>query len=289
MVNFISVFNSMISTLLALIFIPLSGLTYGIDAISFFSRPDTARVNVAGIGAYFRSQGITYDGEYFYFSSRSTLIKTRDDGRTAVQSNLSAIPDELRKDFGIKHIGGISYYGGKIYAGLEDSKVFEHPIIGVFDAATLELEAYYPLDERDESGELLIKKGVPWVAVNPETGLLYCADHNKEPGSLFVYDTKDNMKIAGEIPLPETVYSIQGGEFYGGALYVATNDETQAVYRIDISTGEAVKVLDRNLTPGSEGEGMTIVVRDGKPVITAIDMGPLFVNAFVREYNMNND
>ena len=246
-------------------------------------------MNVSGIGAYFRSQGITYDGEYYYFSSKSTLIKTKDDARTAVLSNLSAIPDELRNEFGIKHIGGISFYNGKIYAGLEDSKVFEHPVIGVFDAVTLELEAYYPLSEKDENGDLVIRKGVPWVAVNPETGLLYCANHNKEPDKLLIFDTGNNMEKAGEIPLLETVYSIQGGEFYGGKLYVATNDETQAVYCIDTDTGEAVKVLDRNLTPGSAGEGMTIVKRDSGPIITAIDMGPLFVNSFVREYKINKD
>ena len=47
------------------------------------------------------------------------------------------------------------------------------------------------------------------------------------------------------------------------------------------------KLIDRNLTKGSEGEGMTFIERDGKPVLLAIDMGPLFVNAFVREYPFN--
>ena len=78
--------------------------------------------------------------------------------------------------------------------------------------------------------------------------------------------------------------SIQGAEIYDGTLYAATNDETQAIYTINISTGEAVKYFDRNLIGFSEGEGMTVAIKDGKPYIIAIDLGAIFVNTFVREY-----
>ena len=72
---------------------------------------------------------------------------------------------------------------------------------------------------------------------------------------------------------------------YRNLLYAATNDDTQAIYKIDPSTGEVEKLLDRNLTRFSEGEGMTVMMKNGAPVIVAMDMGPLFINAFVREYN----
>lgn len=269
--------NKILSLVFAVVLIPFSILTHGIDLISAGERTDEAKTNVVGIGAYFRSQGLTTDGETLYFSSKTTLIRTESDAKTLVNANYFAIPDEL-KELGIKHIGGLSYYNGYIYAGLEDSKVWDYPIIGVYDADTLELVEYYVMDNE------MITRGIPWVCVNPENGYLYCTDHSKNPTKLLVYDTADKMSFVKEVALEESPYAIQGAEFFDGILYAATNDDTQAVYKITPETGKVEKYLDRNLTSGSEGEGMTFMVKDGTPVIVAMDMGPLFINAFVREY-----
>lgn len=270
-------FSKIISVIFAVFLIPFSALTHGIDLISMGERTDSAKTNVVGIGAYFRSQGITTDGETFYFSSKTTLIRTETDAKTLVNANYFAIPDEL-KELGIKHIGGLSYYNGFIYAGLEDSKVWDYPIVGVFDADTLELVEYYIMDAEK------ITRGLPWVCVDGATGLLYCTDHSKNPTKLLVYDTANGMNFVREVALSESPYAIQGAEVYNGEIYAATNDDTQSVYKINPESGKAEKLFDRNLTSGSEGEGMTFLVKDGKPVIVAMDMGPLFINAFVREY-----
>jgi len=269
--------NKILSIIFAVILIPFSILTHGIDLISAADRTDSKKTNVVGIGAYFRSQGMATDSETLYFSSKTTLIRTEADAKTLINANYFAIPNEL-KDLGIAHIGGMSFYNGKIYAGLEDSKVWDYPIVGVFDSETLELVEYYVLDAE------VITRGLPWVAVNPENGYLYCMDHSKQPTKILVYDTENKMAFVEEVTLSEVVPSIQGAEFYNGTLYAATNDETQAIYKINVSNGVAEKYLDRNLTSGSEGEGMTFMMKDGKPVIVAMDMGPLFINAFVREY-----
>lgn len=272
--------NKLVSVAFAVLLIPFSVLTHGIDLISAGERTDTAKTNIVGVGAYFRSQGITTDGDTLFFSSKTTLIQTEADAKTVINANYSAIPDELAEKYGIKHIGGLSYYNGFIYAGLEDSKVWDYPIVGVYDAGTLELVDYYILDCET------VTRGLPWVCVNPENGLLYCTDHSKQPTKLLVYDTADGMKPAGEIPLSQTVAAIQGSEFYGGIIYAASNDETQAIYTINPSDGSVEKLTDRCLTQFSEGEGMTIMIKGGKPVIIAMDMGPLFINAFVREYDI---
>lgn len=270
--------NKILSFVFAIILIPFSVLTHGIDLISAGERTDEEKTNVVGIGAYFRSQGMTTDGETLYFSSKTTLIRTEDDAKTLVNANYFAIPDEL-KDLGIAHIGGLSYYNGFIYAGLEDSKVWDYPIVGVYDAETLELVDYYIMDAEK------ITRGLPWVCVNPENGYLYCTDHSKNPARFLVYDTANEMAFVKEVALEESPYAIQGAEFYNGMLYAATNDDTQAIYTINPDSGEVEKLLDRNLTSGSEGEGMTFMIKDGAPVIIAMDMGPLFINAFVREYS----
>lgn len=271
--------NKILSLIFAVVLIPFSILTHGIDLISANERTDYEKTNVVGIGAYFRSQGIATDGETLYFSSKTTLIRTESDAKTLINANYFAIPDEL-KELGIAHIGGMSYYNGYIYAGLEDSKVWDYPIVGVFDAVTLELVEYYIMDAE------LITRGMPWVCVNPDNGYLYCTDHSKNPTKLLVYDTANNMNFVKSVALEESPYAIQGAEFLGGELYAATNDDTQAIYKINPDTGATEKVLNRNLTSGSEGEGMTFMIKDGKPVIVAMDMGPLFINAFVREYNL---
>ena len=271
--------NKVLSLFFAVFLLPFTALTNGIDVISAGMRTDEEKTNIVGIGAYFHSQGITSDGETLYFSSKTTLIRTEDDAKTLINANYFAIPDEL-KDLGIAHIGGLSYYNGYIYAGLEDSKVWDYPIVGIYDAESLELVDYYILDAET------ITRGLPWVCVNPDNGYLYCIDHSKNPTKLLVYDTANEMSFVKEVALEESPYAIQGAEFFGGTLYAATNDDTQAIYAINPDSGEVEKVLDRNLTSGSEGEGMTFLTRHNKTVLVAMDMGPLFINAFVREYDI---
>ncbi|MBQ2973801.1 MAG: hypothetical protein IJE19_05545 [Clostridia bacterium] len=271
--------NKVLSLIFAVFLLPFTALTNGIDVISAGMRTDEEKTNIVGIGAYFHSQGITSDGETLYFSSKTTLIRTEDDAKTLINANYFAIPDEL-KDLGIAHIGGLSYYNGYIYAGLEDSKVWDYPIVGIYDAESLELVDYYILDAET------ITRGLPWVCVNPDNGYLYCTDHSKNPTKLLVYDTANEMSFVKEVALEESPYAIQGAEFFGGTLYAATNDDTQAIYAINPDSGEVEKILDRNLTSGSEGEGMTFLTKHNKTVLVAMDMGPLFINAFVREYDM---
>ena len=260
----------------------LSALTLGIDALSAGKRhPEVSKDNVLLIGAAERSQGITTDGKYYYFSSKWGLTKSELDGKTRVKSNPLAIPKKLKDEYGLAHIGGISYSKADncIYAGLEDSKVWEYPVVAVYDADTLKFTGrYYILDKA------LHTRGLPWVAVDNDRGLLITLDHSKKANELIFYDIADNMKYVGSVKLSETVRSIQGAEMYGGMLYAATNDDTQAVYKIDPKSGEVSKYFDRNLTKGSEGEGLTVLETADGAVFHAIDMGPLFINAFIRHY-----
>ncbi len=260
----------------------LSALTLGIDALSAGKRhPEVSKDNVLLIGAAERSQGITTDGKYYYFSSKWGLTKSELDGKTRVKSNPLAIPKKLKDEYGLAHIGGISYSKADncIYAGLEDSKVWDYPVVAVYDADTLKFTGrYYILDKA------LHTRGLPWVTVDNDRGLLITLDHSKKANELIFYDIADNMKYVGSVKLSETVRSIQGAEMYGGMLYAATNDDTQAVYKIDPKSGEVSKYFDRNLTKGSEGEGITVLETADGAVFHAIDMGPLFINAFIRHY-----
>lgn len=272
-----------LSVFLAAIMMPLSLLTSGLDlALKGGSTPADSVDNIAGFSTLLRTQGLTTDGEYFYFSSKTTLVKTSLDGRTLRKANLSAISDELKDEYGIKHIGGISFYDGSIYCGMEDSKVWKSPVIGVFDSETLEMTSFYEADEEQ------VTRGVPWVAVNPSDGVLYLADHSKKPSKLMKYNAKGNMEYLGSVDISESIPSIQGGEFFDGMLYVATNDDTKSIRSIDPVSGECRKIIDRTAHSTGEGEGMTILLRDNEPYIYAFDLGTIFINVFIRSYKLSD-
>jgi hypothetical protein len=58
--------NKILSLIFAVLLIPFTALTHGIDLISAGERTDTEKTNIVGIGAYFHSQGMTSDGETLY-------------------------------------------------------------------------------------------------------------------------------------------------------------------------------------------------------------------------------
>ena len=67
----------------------------------------------------------------------------------------------------------------------------------------------------------------------------------------------------------------QGVWVFGTAANGTTN-----LYDADLKGAAAIVI-------GSEGEGMTFMTKDGETVLIAMDMGPLFINAFVREYTID--
>lgn len=233
--------------------------------------------NILFLGSYTHSQDVATDGESYYFSSRWSLIKTELDGETETLMNINAIPKELKDKFGSAHIGGISYWNGTIYAALEDSKVWDYPIVALYDAATLKFTGeYYHL-----SAELQ-KNGLPWIAVDGDRGVLYSAQRDHSP-AIIVYDL-ETFELIKTVPLSMPVHKIQGGDMYKGLLIVATQDETQAVYSINPVTGAANKCFDQNLPKGGEAEGLTVLETQDGAVFHTLDLGPMFINAYFRHY-----
>ncbi len=270
--------------------LPLTALIFALtgtaELVSVGTRQETVSTQcVYYFDSFERSQGITTDGESFYFSHKYGLLKTGLDGKKVVARNFEGIPAEMTEEYGIKHIGGISYHNGKIYCPLEDSKVWKHPMVLIYDAQTLEFTGeFYHLDAERHS------RGLPWIAVDAGRNLVYTASRDNSH-SLICYSLTDFTYVR-DLPLVEesgdeaTVHKIQGGEVYDGKLYVATNNDTQAVYEINLDTGLTVKLFDRNLTKGSEGEGITVLPMEDGSFLHALDMGPLFVNAYIRHYTL---
>ncbi len=230
--------------------------------------------------ALIRAQGITTDGEHFFFSENYGLIKTELNGLDIVAKNLIAIPKELL-DLGCKHIGGISYYNGRVYVSIEDSKVFEHLYLAMFDAETLELIKYeaVPLEDHEN--------GIPWVAVDKDTGILYSArrDHIT---TLNMYDA-ETLKPIDKFEIDAPVHKVQGAEIHNGVIYMSVSRDDQAIYAANLATGQVQKVISRNLAGETEGEGMTILPTENGAFFHVLDIGDMRINVHLRSYAFDPD
>ncbi len=274
-----------------LLLLPLTALVLVLSGFfelaSAGARPaEVSKTMLLNDQAWEASQGVTTDGESFYFSCKFGLIKTKSDYKTVLARNADAIPQELQA-LGVSHIGGVSYYQGRLYCAAEDSKVFEHPYVLVFDVETLQYtgECFEMEPERHV-------KGLPWVAVDPDSGILYCAarDHATE---LMRYDLK-NGRYLDSLPLVNDdpdfcLHKIQGSEILDGVLYTAANDDGQSIGRVNLATGRAQIILKRNLFPGSEGEGLTVTRAEQGVLLHCLDMSPIFLSAYVRTFLVKAD
>lgn len=245
---------------------------------------------VVGPEALERSQGVTTDGTVWIFSGKHSLVKIAFDNETVLALQRQAIPDALAAQYGSAHIGGISYANGFVYAAIEDSKVWQNPIIALFDGETLAYTGRYALlPGKDSGSDHALTRGVPWVTCDVQNGFFYVAEC-RNADALFAYDL-DTLEYVKTIPLQTAVDRIQGAEMYRGNLYAATNDATRAVYEIDLADGKVEKYFDRIMYQpkridnfGGEGEDITVLPMDDGTVFHALSIGALFIDANLSHY-----
>lgn len=240
--------------------------------------------------ALLMGQGIATDGEYYYTSGAITALKltalakfTFED-MEIVDSHINPLPDECTER-GNDHIGGISVYNGKIYASVEDSEDYLSPCIVVFDCETLE-----PTGEIYDLPNDIFDDGVPWCAVDGETGMLYASKWT-DINSVYVYDIANSMSFVKEIKLSETIHRIQGGEFYKGKLYLSHDIEDNGNFKnilgVDINTGAVEVAAIRDVGGDNiEAEGLTFYPAEDGSVMHVLDYNKV-IGIFVRHYKVN--
>ncbi len=237
--------------------------------------------------AIIMGQGITTDGEYYYTSGTVTgvnftaLSKMDIDTLKVVEKNITPLPS-VCKERGNNHIGGISYYNGKIYAPVEGGDEVPACIV-VFDGETLEAEKVYDLPASD------YPDGVPWCAVDSETGYLY-ASVWAQTKKIHVYDVNDGMKYVKTVELSEPVKRIQGGEFYEGTLYLSKDNNDKGKIRdilsVNVATGEVNLAAERNIgSENFEAEGMTFTEGENGPVLHVLDYNKN-IGIFLHHYDV---
>lgn len=234
--------------------------------------------------AFCATQGITNDGEYYYttgavvalgFSGIQKLdMKT---GEVLLQ-NTDAMPKELKKQ-SFNHLGGCTYFEGKIYVAVEDI-LRKHPCIAVFDAETLEFTGQYKIlgEEIQPGGNL------PWCAADSENRVLYTGI-SRGGDFINVLDI-DTLEFVEKRSIEHTLYRVQGAEYYDGRLYISCNDETRVkhVYSVDPISGKIETVLERKSGTNSvEAEGITICPTDDGAFFHVLDVINSF-NSAIRKY-----
>ena len=281
MVKFINGCNRLFGLLFAALLALTGGLNRAFSGDVYPWRSETSAVLAE---ALLRAQGVTNDGSAWIFSGRAALQRVNIASGKTEAVNLRAIPEALRKAFGVEHIGGISAADGKLYVPMEDSKEWKHPLIAVFDAASLEYTGVYgQLDPARHP------HGVPWVSADAARGVLYTGD-GRNYNEIYMYDMASFAYI-GAIALSEPIVKIQGGEACGGLLYVASNDATRAVYTVDAETGTVTKLFDRILSHsdtignfGGEGEDLTLLPLSDGTFIHTLQTGASFLDVTLRHY-----
>ncbi|MBO5064656.1 MAG: hypothetical protein J6D06_00885 [Clostridia bacterium] len=236
--------------------------------------------------AMYAGQGITTDGEYFYTSGSLTafgvagLAKWDAETLEQLQVNPKAIPEDCREEYESDHIGGISYYNGKIYAAVENEPE-DYSLVITYDAATLQ-----PMDMFEMPNEYL-PDGIPWCAVDAENGYLYCSPFSDV--NYIVACDLETMEFSHLIELSEEITRIQGGEVYEGVLYLSHDDESNddRVLTVDISTGKVDELCTRSLPSlaGNEAEGLTVYPMEDGSLIHILDYDKT-VGVYVRHYKI---
>ncbi len=236
--------------------------------------------------AMYTGQGITTDGEYYYTSGSMTalkmtgLAKWKADDFTLEMSNLDVIPKEYKDKYESNHVGGISYYNGLIYAGVEN-KGKDHPLVVTYDCETLEKVSVYEI-----SNEIL-PNGIPWCAVDADNGYLYCSPF-RDVEKIAAFDI-DTMQFSHYIVLSQGITRIQGGEVYQGKLYLSSDngENTDTVYTVDVISGDTQVFCERTAPglAGNEAEDMTVFPMSDGSFVHIIDYDKT-VGIYIRHYGV---
>ena len=242
--------------------------------------------------ALLAGQGIATDGEYYYTSGSiaaldfTALAKFTVDDIEMVDSHINPLPKSCSKR-GDDHIGGISVYNGKIYASVEDSDDYIYPCIVVFDCETLE-----PTGEIYDLPCEIYDDGVPWCAVDSETGYLYASKWN-DIDKIYVYDVNNSMRFIKEIKLNgiAPIHRIQGGEFYNGTLYLSNdiedNGNNKNILSVDVESGKVEVAAVRDMGGDNiEAEGLTFLPSEDGSVMHVLDYNRV-IGVFVHHYKID--
>ncbi|WP_266734366.1 hypothetical protein [Streptomyces sp. NBC_00378] len=216
-----------------------------------------------GFNALERGQGVATDGMYFYYAGPGGMVKATVANDSEVASSAFPIPLELSRKYGSDHIGDVEYYGGYVVAPIEDGDGYQHPLLALYKASDLSYTGRYvqlPLEQ--------MPGGVPWVAVDAASGLLYTAPWTQDAAQgtnrLVAYSLDDLLTLPAGSALPvvktvtlsQPLSRIQGAAMWQGRLYASVDDSAKSVYSIDTVSGGVSYEFHQDVEAGDEVQGL---------------------------------
>jgi hypothetical protein len=188
-------------------------------------------------------QGVARVDDGWIFSLNDGLFRT-DNLLVRTQEVRPAIPPEWKAK-GFDHLGDIDVAGDVVYAPLEQPEYAKkQQVMLMYDAATLTYQSAVEVSQQHNS----------FVTVDAETGIAYSMD---EFGGqqLLRYDVTSGWTPLPPLAMSRFVDRVQGGDVYGGAVWLSTDDASEGVYRVDLAGG-AVDALGSIGHADGEGEGI---------------------------------
>jgi hypothetical protein len=204
-------------------------------------------------------QGLAQVDDGWIFSVNNGLFRT-DRARAQTAKLVPAIPAAW-SGRGFDHIGDIDVAGGVLYVPLEQPDYERgRQAMLTYDARTL---AY-------EEGRDVAQHHNSFVTVDPATDIAYSMDQFGDD-ALVRYDVGDGWRALAPLRMSQFVDRVQGGDVHDGAVWLSTDDATEGVYRVDLTTGR-VDVLGSIGHVDGEGEGIDAVPSpDGDLHVLSID------------------
>jgi hypothetical protein len=198
-------------------------------------------------------QGVARYGSGWIFSGTAGLWRTDDDLRTRA-ANPSAIPADLRAR-GYRSLGDIDVAGVYVYAALEqpDARRNEQ-VVARFHADTLEFVDGVTLSQHEN----------PFVAVDARSGTAFTIDR-RASDELLRYDLGGlRWRPLPPVTLDRRVENVEGVDLGEGYAYLSTAGSNRSLYRVDLGSGEVVRLGEDGAT-GAGGEGIDVTpLGDGR-------------------------
>jgi hypothetical protein len=196
------------------------------------------------------NQGVArFDGGWIFSGTDSPIpgtdvLERTDDQLNVITVQPLPIPAAYRSQ-GYDHIGDIDVEGGVLYVPFEQPNYdLGHQVTGRYDPTTLAFIDAVELPQHENS----------FVTVDASTMTAYTMDHF-DGNTLLRYDVQAGWKPLAPLQLTMNLVHTQGADVADGAVWIATSDDNNDVYRVDLTTGDTTSVGTLG-HKGLEGEGI---------------------------------
>jgi hypothetical protein len=146
---------------------------------------------------------------------------------------------------GFNHIGDIDVVDGVLYAPLEQPN---------YPESRQAMLTYDPVTLAYKDGRIVRQHENSFVTVDADTGIAYSMQ-DFGGNALLRYDVRNNWRRLSPLRMSTRVERVQGADVFHGAVWLSTDDATDAVYRVDIRTGKTTALGSIGHADG-EGEGI---------------------------------